>query len=82
MARGARLLITVGRVGVRSVRSKNKVTSGNQRKWNAVSFGDDIVYHVIVKKRGSIQYLYPHGAPERPELKVFGLGCFTGASVD
>ena len=36
-------------------------------------------YHVIVKKE---VVLYPHEAPERPGLKVFRLGCFTGASVE
>ena len=50
MARVARLLVTVGRGGVRSVRSNNKVTYDNQRKMKVLSFGDKVVYHVTVKR--------------------------------
>ena len=60
MARGARLLVTIGRGGVRSVRSKNKSYVGQSKEKNVLPFGDKGVYHATVKKRvkmrGSIQY--------------------------
>ena len=58
MAREARLLVTVGRGGVRLVRSKNKSYVGQSKEKECA-----------------------YGAPKRPGLKVFGLGCFIGASV-
>ena len=44
--------------------------------------GTAFVYCVTVKKRGNIQYLYPYGAPKRPGLKVFRLGCFYRGKFD
>ena len=42
MAHGARLLVTVGRGGVHSVGSKNRVTQSNQRNGNAVPSEDKV----------------------------------------
>ena len=50
MARGARLLITVGRGGVRSVRSKNKSYVGQSKKRNALLFRDEVVLSCDNKK--------------------------------
>ena len=74
----AQLLVTVGRDRVRSVgifKAKlRKVIKGTDYPF----VRKKCIYHMIVKREVA---LHPHGAPERPGPKVFGLGCSIGASV-
>ena len=86
MAHRARLLVTVGRGGVHSVRSKNKSYVGQSKEKECASIRGRSCLPCDSKKESKKerQYLvlYPHGAPERPRLKVFGLGCFYRGKFD